>query len=257
MMPMPLIWALRELRGGLRGFWIFLACLILGVAVIAGVGSVAASIAAGLNGDAQALLGGDVELHLVHRTATAPEIGFLRDSGTVSRVAEMRAMARGEDGSRVSLVELRAVDQAYPLYGAVTLAPPGPLDAALARRDGAWGAVAAPDLIARLGLRLGDTLRVGDARFVLRATLMAEPDASGASFALGPHLLIASDALRATGLLLPGTLVDYSYRLRLAPGLAAAPWLARLEAKFPEAGWRIRTPGQAAPNLARLIDRVS
>jgi putative ABC transport system permease protein len=254
---LPLRWALRELRGGLRGFGIFLACLALGVAVIAGVGSVAASVAAGLGTNARALLGGDVELHLVHRTATAPEIAFLRDGGAMSRVAEMRAMARSDDGKQVSLIELRAVDNAYPLYGAVTLDPALPLDAALAPRDGTWGAVAAPDLIARLGLHAGDIFRVGDARFVLRAALMAEPDASGGSFALGPHVLIAADALQATGLVLPGTLIDYSYRLRLAPGVAVAPWLAVLQRKFPEAGWRIREPGQAAPNLARLIDRVS
>ncbi|HEX4112190.1 MAG TPA: FtsX-like permease family protein, partial [Stellaceae bacterium] len=254
---LPVRWALRELRGGLRGFGIFLACLALGVAVIAGVGSVAASVAAGLETNARALLGGDVELHLVHRTATAPELAFLRVAGTVARVAEMRAMARSDDGKQVSLIELRAVDDAYPLYGTVTLEPAMPLDGALAERNGRWGAVAAPDLIARLGLHPGDTFRVGDAGFVLRASLVAEPDASGGSFALGPHVLIAAAALQATGLVLPGTLIDYSYRLRLEPGIAVAPWLAALQRKFPEAGWRIREPGQAAPNLARLIDRVS
>jgi putative ABC transport system permease protein len=257
MSALPLRWALRELRGGLRGFWIFLACLALGVAVIAGVGSVAASVAAGLGVNARALLGGDIELHLVHRTATADELAFLRAGGAASRVAEMRAMARSDDGNQVGLIELRAVDRAYPLYGAVTLDPPVPLDTALARRDGRWGAVAAPDLIARLGLRRGDTIRIGDGKFTLRAALTAEPDASGGSFALGPHVMIAADALPATGLVQPGSLIDYSYRLRLAPGTDAAAWRAGLHNKFPDAGWRIREPGQAAPNLARLIDRVS
>jgi putative ABC transport system permease protein len=256
-MPLPLTWALRELRGGLRGFGIFLACLALGVAVIAGVGSVAASVSAGLGVNAKALLGGDIELHLVHRTATGGELTFLRDSGAVSRVAEMRAMARSDDGNQVGLIELRAVDPAYPLYGAVALDPPGSLDAALARRGGHWGAVAAPDLIARLGLHRGDTIRIGDGKFILRAALTAEPDASGGSFALGPHVMIAADALPATGLVLPGSLIDYSYRLRLVPGTDEASWRAALDRKFPEAGWRVREPGEAAPNLARLLDRVS
>jgi putative ABC transport system permease protein len=253
---LPLVWAWRELRGGLRGFWIFLACLALGVAVIAGVGSVAASVAAGLGINARALLGGDIELHLVHRTATDAELTFLRGSGSVSRVAEMRAMARSDDGNQVGLIELRAVDTAYPLYGGVTLEPALPLDAALAQRDSKWGAVAAPDLIARLGLHPGDTVRIGDGKFTLRAALTAEPDASGGSFALGPHVMIAADALPATGLVQPGSLIDYSYRLRLPPGIDTTSWLDTLRGKFPEAGWRIREPGQAAPNLARLIDRV-
>ncbi len=139
----------------------------------------------------------------------------------------------------------------------MTLDPPVALGTALAQRDGRWGAVAAPDMIARLGLHSGDMFRVGDARFVLRAALMAEPDASGGSFALGPHVMIAADALEATGLVMPGTLIDYSYRLRLAPRVDAAPWLTSLQRQFPEAGWRVREPGQAAPNLARLLDRVS
>lgn len=257
MTALPLRWALRELGGGLRGFWIFLACLALGVAAIAGVGSVAASVAAGLSVNANALLGGDVELHLVHRTATDAELAYMRASGTVSRIAEMRAMARSDDGNQVGLIELRAVDAAYPLYGSVTLDPPMPLDAALARRDGKWGAVAAPDLIARLGLHAGDPFRIGDGTFVLRAALTLEPDASGGSFALGPHVLIASDALPATGLVQPGSLIDYSYRLKLARGIENSAWVSTLSNKFPAAGWRVREPGQAAPNLARLLDRVT
>lgn len=253
---LPLNWALRELRGGLRGFWIFLACLALGVAAIAGVGSVAASVAAGLGVNARALLGGDIELHLVHRPATDAERAFIATSGALSSVVEMRAMARNHDGSEVSLIELRAVDSAYPLYGAAQLDPPLPLSSALAMRDGRWGAAAAPDLIARLGLHRGDTIRIGDGRFVLSAALTREPDASGGSFALGPHVMIAAAALPATGLIEPGSLVDYSYRLRLAPGVNQSAWLAVLRGKFPEAGWRIRHPGQAAPNFARLLDRV-
>jgi putative ABC transport system permease protein len=252
----PLLWARRELRSGLRGFGIFLTCLVLGVAVIAGVGSLAASVTAGLSADARALLGGDVELHLVHRTATPREQAFLDASGTVSRVADMRAMARSADGQQVALIELRAVDPAYPLYGDVSLDPLQPLDADLAPRGGTWGTVAAPDLIARLGLHRGDIMRIGDGSFQLRGALTAEPDASGGSFALGPHVLIAAAALPATGLVQPGNLIDYSYRLRFAPGIDTAAWLARLRAKFPEAGWRIRQPGQAAPNLSQLLDRV-
>ena len=253
---LPLRWALRELRGGLHGFWIFLACLALGVAAIAGVGSVAASVAAGLGVNARALLGGDIELHLVHRQATAAERAFMAASGTLSSVVEMRAMARNDDGSQVSLIELRAVDPAYPLYGAAGLDPPMPLGRALARRDGTWGVAAAPDLIARLGLHRGDAIRIGDGRFVLSAALTREPDTEAGSFALGPHVMIAAAALPATGLVQPGSLIDYAYRVRLAPGVDQPAWLAALRRKFPDAGWRVREPGQAAPNFARLLDRV-
>ena len=256
---MPLGWRLawRELRGGLRGFRIFIACLALGVAVIAGVGSLSAAVGAGLRADARAMLGGDVELHLVQRPATTPQRAYLAKDADVSEVAQMRAMARTEDGNERALVELKAVDGAYPLYGAVTLDPPQTLDAAIAERDGHWGAVVAPGLLTRLKLHLGDPVRVGDATFILRAVLTHEPDAATGGFEFGPRLMVAAPALAETGLLAPGALVAYGYRLRLPPGADTSAWVVAVKLAFPAAGWRIREFGNAAPNLERLIGRVT
>ena len=250
-------WARRELRGGVRGFRIFLACLALGVAVIAGVGSLAATVSAGLKADARAMLGGDVELHLVHRQATPAQLRFLEQSGAVSAVAGMRAMARTEDGKERSLIELKAVDGAYPLYGDVALDPPQTLADALARRDGGWGAVVGQGLLDRLGLTVGDTIRIGDARYAVRAILAHEPDAATGGFEFGPRVMIAADALGETGLVQPGALIGYGYRLRLPPQSDAGRWIARVKSAFPDAGWRIREFANASPTLQRLLDRVT
>jgi putative ABC transport system permease protein len=256
-LSLALRWARRELRGGLRGFRIFLACLALGTAVIAGVGSFSAAVTAGLRTDARAMLGGDVELHLVHRQATPEQRAYLDQSGTVSAVAEMRAMARTEDGDARSLVELKAVDGVYPLYGEVGLEPAQPLADALARRDGRWGAVVASGLLDRLKLHLGDTIRVGDARYTVRATLQHEPDAATGGFEFGPRVMIAAAALDETGLIQPGTLIGYSYRVRLPPGAGIKRWIDGIKRDFPDAGWRIREFANASPMLQRLIDRVT
>src|SRR5258706_3004519 len=156
--------AWRELRGGLAGFRIFLACLMLGVAAIGGVGSIAASVGAGIAADARDMLGGDIELRLLYQPATDAQRAFFARHRPVSETTEMRAMARpaGDAAGRRLLVELKAVDRAYPLYGAVTLDPPLSLDGALAFHDDAWGAVADPALLQRLGLHPRDRLRVGD-----------------------------------------------------------------------------------------------
>src|SRR5215831_19161189 len=259
MAMLALAWrfARRELRGGTKGFRVFLACLALGVAVIAGVGSLSSAIRLGLTTDARAMLGGDVELHLVHRQATADQLAYLRRDADLSTVATMRAMARRPDGAERSLVELKAVDDAYPLYGTVGIDPAQTLAAALARNDGAWGAVAAPSLLARLKLNIGDSIRVGDARFVLRGTLSHEPDAATGGFEFGPRVIIARAALADTGLVMPGALIGYSYRLRLPSSSDAAAWIAAAKARFPDAGWRIREFATASPMLQRLLDRVT
>ena len=103
-MPLAFRLARREMRGGLRGFGIFLACLTIGVAAIAGVGSLAAAIDAGLKGDARIVLGGDVEFNLVNRSASAAQLAALAGGGTVSEAAQLRAMARRSDGESASPV---------------------------------------------------------------------------------------------------------------------------------------------------------
>src|SRR5580692_3428954 len=139
--PLVLRFALRDFRGGLRGFGIFLASIALGVAAITGVGSVSLSLKDGLARQGRAILGGDVSFDLAQRELTASERDFLGQQGRLSPVALLRAMARRDDGE-AALVEIKAVDEAYPLAGEAVLDPASPLAEALAWRDGAHGIVA-------------------------------------------------------------------------------------------------------------------
>src|SRR3954468_227572 len=138
---LALRYALRELRSGLRGFYVFIACIALGVMAIAGVGSVAASLGEGLAREGRTLLGGGAAFSLIPREAKPEEVAFLRARGAVSVAATLRAMARTEDG-KLALVELKAVDSAYPMLGQVTLDPAMQVPELLSQRDGAFGAAA-------------------------------------------------------------------------------------------------------------------
>ncbi len=175
----------------------------------------------------------------------------------------MRVMARPQDdsaegdASRATMVELKAVDGAYPLLGRIELSPPADLQALLRPVNGIGGAVAEDALIARLGLRPGERIRVGDALFELRAAIVREPDRTASVAAFGPRLIISLDALPATGLVQPGSLLRHATRVLLPPGEQAAAWMARARAAFPGAGWRIRDPAEAAPGVDRFIDRLA
>ncbi|MBV8507530.1 MAG: ABC transporter permease, partial [Alphaproteobacteria bacterium] len=248
--------ARRELRGGMSGLGVFVGCLVLGVTAIAAIGSIAASVTAAIKADARDLLGGDAEARLAYRPAHANEREFLANSGSVSEVATMRAMARTEDGARRSLIELKAVDAAYPLYGKAVLSPAQSLDSALGARGGSYGAAVDPAILGRLGLAIGERIKVGEAVLQVRATIVREPDAATGGLIFGPRVLISAEALAATGLIQPGSLVTYRYRLRLPPGVDAGAWANSARAAFPEAGWQIRTFGEGSPSLQRLIDRV-
>ena len=261
-LPLALRLARRELRAGLNGFRIFLACLLLGVAAIAGVGSVSQAMLEGLRDNGRVLLGGDLDLRLVHRKATPEQLAWLSQRATLSEVAEMRAMARapanagGAEAKRV-LIELRAADDDFPLYGETRLEPAGDLQLALARRDGAWGAVADANLLRRLGVALGDEVQVGAARYQVRAVLEHEPDRAARGLVLGPSFLVARDSLAETGLEQPGSLIHYHYRLRLPESESVNAFRRAITETFPEAGWRIRDTGEAAPGLRRFILRLT
>jgi len=259
-MSLPLRYALRELRGGLRGFYVFVACIALGSMAIAGVSSLSASLSDGLAREGRVILGGDLAFTLIQREARPDEHAFLQGKGAVSAAATLRAMTRAPEG-KATLVELKAVDAVYPLYGATVLDPPGSLADALAQRDGAFGAVADPTLLARLGITPPARLTVGNATLDIRASLANEPDKLAGGIGFGPRLLTSQDALRATGLLQPGSLVRWHYRLRLAANdssdAAATAVAVQARATFPEAGWDIRNRSNASPQLERNVERFT
>jgi putative ABC transport system permease protein len=252
--------SLREMRGGLSGFLIFITCIALGVAAIGGVNSVARSITAGVSEEGQALLGGDMRFELNQRVATDAERAFLQGLGTVAESAGMRSMARLEDGSDQTLVEAKAVDAAYPLYGELVTEPALPPAELFGERDGVFGA-AAPDLLfERLGVQPGARIKLGTATFELRAKLVTEPDAASDGFGFAPRLLLSLDGINASGLVQPGSLVEHSYKIRL-DGNATEATLEEIREQageeFPEAGWSIRTRLNAAPALSANIERFS
>ncbi|ALG91209.1 MULTISPECIES: ABC transporter permease [Actibacterium] len=247
--------ARRELRGGLSGFRVFLACLALGVAAIAAVGSVRESIQDGLRRNGAVLLGGDAQMSFTYRSADAAERAWMAGIATrVSETVDFRSMAVVErDGvAERALTEVKAVDGLYPLYGAVELEPALPLDAALTGD----GAVMARVLADRLGLSVGDGFRLGEKAFTLRAILIRAPDDAAGGFGLGPPTILRRAALEGAGLLAPGTLFDTDYRLALPAGADLAALEAEATRRFRDSGMRWRDSRNAAPGMTMFVERV-
>ena len=247
--------AMRELRGGLRGFRVFLACLALGVAAIAAVGTVRAGIEAGLEKESAALLGGDAEVEFTYRFAREDELAWLHTISTkVSETVDFRSMVvveRGENTER-GLSQIRAVDSAYPLVGKVTLDPEIPLDAALADH----GVVLERILADRLGLVAGDTVKLGTQTFTLRAILERYPDNASGGFGLGPRTIVLTSDLKNTGLLEEGSMFSTNYRLTLPPNPDLEALENATEDHFRDQGLRWRDSRRGAGGTARFVERI-
>jgi putative ABC transport system permease protein len=259
-------YAMRELRGGLRGFVIFLACIALGVASIAGVNALAQAMTGGLANEGRVILGGDVQLELIQRQATEEEMAFLTAQGAqVNVVADLRGMARTGDEANQTVVEIKAVDTPYPMISQLTFVDQtgtvrSDLHTALAGRDGAFGLLAESTLAARLDVAVGDTIRLGEHAFQLRGIIEREPDRLSSGFGFGPRAMISSEGLDATQLVRPGSLVEWEYTLAFPQPLTEAQ-LATFEAAaneaHPDAGWRIRDRTEASPRLTNAIEQFA
>ena len=250
--------ARRDLRGGLRGFRVFLACLALGVAAIAAVGSVREAIEAGLSREGAVILGGDAEMSFTYRFATEAERRFMDEIATrVSETVDFRSMAVVDTGDtpRRGLTQVRGVDGAYPLYGSVELEPAIPLARALAPAERP-GAVMDRVLVDRLGLEVGDTFRLGTQNFDLRVVLVTEPDGAAGGFGLGPRTIVTRAGLEGSGLLAPGTLFDSQYRLALPDAADLGARAAEARARFEETGMRWRDRRNGAPGVQQFVDRI-
>ncbi len=248
-------YAFRNLRSGLKGFWIFLSCLTLGVSAIAMIGSLAGAVQQGLDEQGQLILGGDVEFSIVQRAAKADELAYIKSKGDVSTLLSMRAMAQSNGAS--TLVEIKAIDGTYPLYGALKLSPSA--SDTFSSVNGSFGVAVDPLLLQRLNLKLGDTLKLGQANVIIRAVIDEEPDRLANGIIFGPRLMMSQDAMLTTGLVQPGSLVNYNYHLKLKDnsGLRASKAIVEeAKAKFPEAGWRTRTTDKAAQGADEFVGKL-
>ena len=258
--------ARRELRGGIQGFRIFFLCLLLGTAAIAGVESLSDAFLTGLRDQGQTFLGGDVAVELVHRPTTPPEHDFLARYGRISAGISMRAMAyalRGGQQAERQLIELKAVDESWPMFGAPSFTPDQKTaDVLYCEDDGVCGAAVEQSLLDRLHIGRGDLIRIGDATLRVMAVINSEPDRISTGFSLGPHVLISAKAVAGTHLVRPDSLINYAYRLAFAPnavggGATIESFKAAAAREFPDAGWQIRDRTDAAPGIRRFVEQVA
>jgi putative ABC transport system permease protein len=239
---------LRDLRGGIAGLRLLALCLFLGVLALAGVGSLSAAIVASLAERGQEILGGDVQLVVSQREATPQELAAFAREGRVSHITRMRAMAARLDGEESVLVELKGVDEAWPLYGTFRAEP--------SARPGRGQVAVGPELAERLGVRIGERVRIGSAELEIAGLIAQEPDRVGQGFTLGSTALVDRSGLAATGLVQPGSLYSSAYRLKLPTGADPKAVGERLKKQFGASGWQVQDRTNGAPGTRRFIERL-
>jgi putative ABC transport system permease protein len=249
-----------ELGHGVLGLRLFMTCVAIASAMLGLIWLLSTGLSQAMQDNARRILGGDVAVTVVNEPLDPVTIGTLDGLGQISNVVELRSTARtgaSPEARRVT-VELKAVDAAYPLVGAVELEEGGDLRAALAVVDGIPGAVVEPALLSQLGLETGDRIRIGDAVFQIRDLLRREPDRlSAGTFMVGPRVLIPLDVLDGTGLTGRGSLLEYRTRLRFPEGTVSTDAMQAVRAAEPARGWEIQSPGDAAERVREVAGRTT
>ena len=238
--------AIRDLRGGLSGLGLLWLCLAIAIAGLASVTSLASSIDTAIAANGRQLLGGDLMLSVAQRDATPDEQAAMDALGRSSKSVTTRAMLVAPGGGSM-LTELSGIDSAWPLAGRLDLAQGG------RRPKGAEIAIGR-EAAERLGVRVGDSLRVGGTSYDVSAVIEKMPSASG--FALAPPALMDEAGLALSGLVQPGSLTSTSYRIVLPDGADPEAAGKAFQRRFPEGGWRASDRNDAGGGTRRFVDRL-
>ncbi|MBL8565996.1 MAG: FtsX-like permease family protein [Hyphomicrobiaceae bacterium] len=260
--------AFREMRGGIRGFQVFIACVALGVMVITAVTALSDALTHGLERQGELILGGDATLARSHARASESEIQWLAARGRLSETATMRTMARSLDGEEQALAELKGVDAAYPLVGSVVLDGGASFPDAIRSEGGVRRAAVDPILLERFGIKIGGKFRVGELELVASAAIVSEPDGISDRMTFGPRIFVDLPTLEATGLVKPGSLVRWRYSLQLdEPGVAStaqshedrasvASFATAVKRDLPEAGFTVLDKRDPSPRVRKTLERL-
>lgn len=249
-----LLFAFRESRFALGNFRFFIASLFLGTAIIAGVGSLTANISDSIRQDGRILLGGDIEVSQIQQRLTSKEKNFLSGYGKLSEIATLRTMAHGGDDN--SLVDLKAVDHAYPLYGTLSLKDRPYRPDILAKKNGYWGILLSEALASRLKLGVADRVKLGTEDYQVRGIVIKEPDVNSRGFQLAPGAIIALGGLLENSLVQPGSLVRYHNRLKLFQDISIENLKNNIKKKYPDRGWQLRDSRSGGAGIRRFISRM-
>ena len=252
--------ALREILGGVREFRIFIICLALGSMALATINSTKQAITVGLNQKAIEILGGDVSVEFTYRFATENELDFIKNnSSSFTETTEFRSMAitaKNDDLVDSALIQVKGVDNKYPLYGRVKTSPDIPINNALKKVNGFYGLIVGEPLLNRLNLMVGDKIKVGNNFFDVRARLLTEPDTGNRTFSLAPRVIAYNEGLKASGLLTLGTMFDTDYKLK-APGIELKQMEEKASKLFKQSGMRWKDSSEATPGIDRFVERLS
>ena len=236
-MPFLLKLAWQDLRGSGQSLWVLCACLVLGVTLVAATGGLYQQVWQGLQADSRQIAGGDLQVESRSRLPT-DAVDWMAARGDVSLLIELDTMMGTADGD-FQLVEVQSVDDRYPLYGALTLDPPLPLTEVTRKEDGRYGLAMDPVLADRLDIAMGDVVEIGMLELEVRALIAEQPDRSLTASWRGSPVMISEAAFVETGLLRPGSLVDFEYRVRTDMDLGA--WQSELFSAFPGTNWEVST----------------
>ena len=249
-----LAWRLakREMKGSLSKFRIFLSALVLGVAAIGAVGSVAESMRTGIGDNARTLLGGDLEISSRHTAVDEAIFSAAQELGKISSTIEMRAMLRNPSNQERKLVELKAVDDFWPLIGTPKIEGPASLAEGLATGS----VLLQPSLMRALSLKVGDKVTLGEAELIVAGTLLSEPDRTVNFGGFGPRVLASQDTVALTGLIKPGSFISFRSKILLDDPAQAQAVIAQLSPLLKDSHGRIRDVSSAAPGFDSFIARA-
>ncbi len=247
--------AARELRAAPRRLLLLMGTVAVGVAALVAINSFTDNLRDSVRRQARALLGAD--LALVSRQAFSPRVEALLDTlsrgARLSRVTSFAGMAYIPRTAGTRLVQVAAVEGQYPFYGEIRTEP----RPAWAQLQSGRRVVVDPSLLTALSARIGDTVALGEGRFVITGTVQSAPSDAGVRFAFGPRIYIPARYLEETGLLGFGARVEHEAFLELPASVSAQALADRYRPALRTERVRLRTVADDQRNLTDVLSKLT
>ena len=246
--------ALLDARASRGRFFFVVLAIAAGVAALTGVKGFSESVRYTLFKEARTLMGADLMIRMngmLNENEQAFLASLQQKGIDYTPVTETVSMAAASvPGSTPVLSSIKAADLAkYPFYGVLVVDPPSPAMSADT-------VIVSEDLLFRLGVHVGDAIKVGTHEFRIVALSLKEPDRMTTGFTLGPRVLMTREGYDRTGLNVFGSRATQRILLRLPAAADIDAIRAEVGKAFGRRG-RVIDYTEANPTLSRNMDRAS
>ena len=251
--------AWRDSRRNQGRLLLFISSIILGIGALVAINSFSENLQADINREAKTLLGADLKIEANRPMTDSLRMALELIEGERAQTTDFVSMVLFPKNGGTRLAQISALEGNYPFYGNFNTEPLG----AVEEIRGEQKALVDRTLLLQFDVQKGDSIQVGNLTFEIAGALKSVPGRSGIASSVAPAIFIGQKYLDQTGLIQPGSRIEYQYFFKVAENQDVEVLVDSLKTTMQSSGVRWTTVerrkesiGAAFSNMATFLNLV-